>query len=70
MGRVIFLLEESSMKAFLLEFLPRLIPGWVHEQHFLRVTHDGVDVWLDRWEMTPGDGLVSSFCPRSASGSL
>lgn len=40
-GRVIFLLEEPSMKAFLLEFLPRLIPGWRHEEHFLLVPHEG-----------------------------
>jgi hypothetical protein len=41
MGRVIFLLEEPSMKAFLLEYLPRLVDGWVHEQHFLLVAHEG-----------------------------
>lgn len=41
MGRVIFLLEEPSMKAFLLEYLPRLIPGWTHEQDFLLVPHSG-----------------------------
>lgn len=41
MGRVIFLLEEPSMKAFLLEYLPRLVPGWKHEQHFLLVPHQG-----------------------------
>lgn len=40
-GRVIFLLEEPSMKAFLLEFLPRLIPGWRHAEHFLLVPHEG-----------------------------
>lgn len=40
-GRVIFLLEEPSMKAFLLEFLPRLVPGWRHEEHFLLVPHEG-----------------------------
>jgi hypothetical protein len=41
MGRVIFLLEEPSMKAFLLEFLPRLVSGWQHEQDFLLVAHEG-----------------------------
>jgi len=41
MGRVIFLLEEPSMKAFLLEYLPRLMPGWTHEQDFLLVPHQG-----------------------------
>lgn len=40
-GRVIFLLEEPSMKAFLLEFLPRLIPGWQHEIDFLLIPHQG-----------------------------
>jgi hypothetical protein len=30
-GRVVFLLEEPSMKAFLQEFLPRLVPGWQPE---------------------------------------
>ncbi|MDW8337345.1 MAG: DUF4276 family protein [Tepidimonas sp.] len=29
------------MKAFLLEFLPRLVPGWRHEEHFLLVPHEG-----------------------------
>jgi Domain of unknown function (DUF4276) len=51
MGRVIFLLEEPSMKAFLLEYLPRLVPGWIHEQHFLLVTHQGksdLDLSLSR----------------------
>ncbi|WP_260682384.1 DUF4276 family protein [Tepidimonas fonticaldi] len=38
---MIFLLEEPSMKAFLVEFLPRLIPGWCHEEHFLLVPHEG-----------------------------
>ncbi len=40
-GRVIFLLEEPSMKVFLREFLPRLIPGWREEEHFLLVPHEG-----------------------------
>ena len=39
--RVIFLLEEPSMKAFLAEFLPRLIPGWREGEHFLLVPHEG-----------------------------
>ncbi len=41
MGRVIFLLEEPSMKTFLLEYLPRLVPGWKHEQDFLLIPHEG-----------------------------
>ncbi len=40
-GRVIFLLEEPSMKVFLREFLPRLIPGWREQEHFLLVPHEG-----------------------------
>ena len=41
MGRVVFLLEEPSMKTLLLELLPRLIPGWQHGTHFLLVPHEG-----------------------------
>ncbi|HCF05839.1 MAG: Uncharacterized protein JG774_1017 [Desulfomicrobiaceae bacterium] len=40
-GRVVFLLEEPSMKAFLSAFLPRLIPGWREGEHFLLVPHEG-----------------------------
>lgn len=40
-GRVIFLLEEPSMKDFLLGFLPRLIPGWQHGINFLLLPHEG-----------------------------
>lgn len=40
-GRVIFLLEEPSMKTLLLEFLPRLIAGWREGEHFLLVPHEG-----------------------------
>lgn len=39
--RVIFLVEEPSMKVLLDELLPRLIPGWVMHQHFQCVQHDG-----------------------------
>lgn len=41
MGRVVFLLEDPSMKEFLLEYLPRLIPGWEHGQHFLLIEYHG-----------------------------
>jgi hypothetical protein len=41
MARVIFLLEEPSMKSFLQEFLPRLMPDWQHERDFLCVPHRG-----------------------------
>lgn len=38
MGRVVFLLEEPSMKAFLDEYLPRAFP----DLPFLCVRHDGI----------------------------
>ena len=37
MSRLVFLLEEPSMKAFLEEFLPRLMPGF----DFLCLSHEG-----------------------------
>lgn len=40
-GRVIFMLEEPSMKILLDGFLPRLVPGWVEGEHFLCIKHDG-----------------------------
>lgn len=40
-GRIIFLLEEPSMKVLLEGLLPRLFPDWVIEQHFLCVSHEG-----------------------------
>lgn len=40
-GRIIFLLEEPSMQVFLSEFLPRLVPGWQRDEHFLLVPHEG-----------------------------
>jgi hypothetical protein len=40
-GRIIFLLEEPSMKALLNGLLPRLLPGLRAEQHFLCVPHEG-----------------------------
>ncbi len=39
--RVIFLLEEPSMKAFLEEFLPRLVANWQHGKDYLLVSHEG-----------------------------
>lgn len=39
-GRVVFLLEEQSMKVFLDDLLPRLF-GWVEHQHFQCVPHEG-----------------------------
>jgi hypothetical protein len=40
-GRIIFLLEEPSMKILLEGLLPRLFPGLVVSEHFLCVPHEG-----------------------------
>lgn len=40
-GRLIFLLEEASMKSLLDGLLPRLFPGWVEGRQFLCVKHQG-----------------------------
>ena len=40
-GRVIFFLEEASMKALLVDLLPRIFPGWVEGEHFLCIQHEG-----------------------------
>jgi hypothetical protein len=40
-GRLIFLVEEPSMKSLLDGLLPRLFPGWVEGQHFLCIQHQG-----------------------------
>ena len=40
-GRIIFLLEEPSMKALLDDLLPRLFPGWMEGQNFQCVPHEG-----------------------------
>lgn len=63
-GRIIFLLEEPSMKELLDDWLPRLFPGWVNGQHFQCVRHEGKSD-LDRsiprklaaWRF-PGDRFV------------
>lgn len=46
-GRVIFLLEEPSMKILLDGFLPRLIPGWVEGEHFtlIRLVCQELESW-------------------------
>lgn len=62
--RLVFLLEEPSMKNLLMELLPRLFPGWVHQEHFLCIPHEGKSD-LDRsiprklaaWK-TPGDQFI------------
>ncbi len=63
-GRLVFLLEESSMKLLLDGLLPRLIPGWVAGQHFLCVPHQGksdldrsIPRKLSAWQY-PGDRFV------------
>lgn len=63
-GRLVFLLEEPSMKELLEELLPRLFPGWCSGTHFLCVTHEGktdldrsIPRKLTAWR-TPGDRFV------------
>lgn len=63
-GRVIFLLEEPSMKMLLDGLLPRIFPGWVEKQHFLCVRHEGrsdleksIPTKLRGW-CIPGDRFV------------
>lgn len=40
-GRIIFLLEEPSMRVLLDDWLPRVFPGWVDGEHFQCVPHEG-----------------------------
>jgi Domain of unknown function (DUF4276) len=40
-GRIIFLVEEPSMKILLDRLLPRLFPGWHEGKNFLCVKHEG-----------------------------
>lgn len=63
-GRVIFLLEEPSMKILLDGLLPRLLPGWIEGQHFQCVKHEGksdldrsIPRKLSAWRI-PGDRFV------------
>lgn len=63
-GRLVFLLEEPSMKLLLAGLLPRLFPGWVEHTHFLLVKHEGksdldrsVPTKLRSWQI-PGDRFV------------
>jgi hypothetical protein len=63
-GRIIFLVEEPSMKALLDGLLPRLFPGWIERQHFQCVAHEGksdldrsVPRKLANWRI-PGDRFV------------
>jgi hypothetical protein len=63
-GRVVFLLEEPSMKVFLQTWLPRIVPGWEEGANFLLVPHEGksdldrsVPVKLKAWR-EPGTRFV------------
>jgi hypothetical protein len=63
-GRLVFLLEEPSMKQLLAGLLPRLMPGWVEGEHFLCLPHEGksdldrsVPRKLAAWQV-PGDRFV------------
>lgn len=63
-GRLVFLLEEPSMKHLLDGLLPRLMPGWLAGEHFLCVPHEGksdldrsVPRKLAAWRV-PGDRFM------------
>lgn len=63
-GRLVFLLEEPSMKNLLEGLLPRLFPGWASGVHFLCVPHQGksdLDLSIPRklraWRI-PGDRFI------------
>lgn len=64
MGRIVFLLEEPSMKILLQGLLPRLFPGWVEHEHFACIPHEGksdldrsIPKKLKAWRI-PGDRFV------------
>ena len=40
-GRIVFLLEEPSMKFLLDRLLPRLLPGLIEGEHFQCIAHEG-----------------------------
>lgn len=63
-GRLIFLVEEPSMKVLLDGLLPRFFPGWQKDVHFKCVPHEGksdldksVPRKLKEWKV-PGDRFV------------
>ncbi len=63
-GRIVFLLEEPSMKILLQGLLPRLFPGWVEHEHFTCIPHEGksdldrsIPKKLKAWRI-PGDRFV------------
>ena len=63
-GRLIFLVEEPSMKVLLDGLLPRVFPGWQKGTHFMCVPHEGKSDLdksaprkLKEWKV-PGDRFV------------
>ncbi|MFM9900269.1 MAG: DUF4276 family protein [Polaromonas sp.] len=63
-GRLVFLVEEPSMKILLDGLLPNLLPGLIEGRHFLCVKHDGksdldrsIPRKLSAWRI-PGDRFV------------
>ena len=63
-GRIVFLLEEPSMKILLQGLLPRLFPGWLEHEHFECIPHEGksdldrsIPKKLKAWRI-PGDRFV------------
>lgn len=63
-GRIVFLLEEPSMKVLLSGLLPRLFFGWLEHQHFVCIPHEGrsdldrsIPKKLRAWRI-PGDRFV------------
>ena len=63
-GRLIFLLEEPSMKTLLDRLLPRLFPDWVEGRHFQCIPHEGksdldrsIPIKLRAWRI-PDDRFV------------
>ncbi len=63
-GRLVFLLEEPSMRHLLEGLIPRLFPSWQLGQHFLCVPHEGksdldrsIKTKLSAWQI-PGDRFV------------
>lgn len=63
-GRIVFLLEEPSMKTLLLGLLPRFFPGWVEHEHYLCIPHEGksdldksIPIKLKAWRV-PCDRFV------------
>lgn len=63
-GRIIFLLEEPSMRVLLDAWLPRIFPGWIDGEHFQCIAHEGktdldrsIPRKLTAWRI-PGDRFI------------